>query len=62
MTAPDLLSKVQDPGEPLVVTTCWTCPVCDFTKRGGPPAECQAWMLPDACPLRANGRDRIIEP
>lgn len=44
------LAKVLPAGEPLV-STCWTCPACDFTKRGGPPAECQAWMLPNNCPL-----------
>ena len=47
---PDMLAKVQTPGEPLVATH-WTCPHCGFTKRGGPPLVC-ASDDPD-CPVEA---------
>lgn len=44
------LHKVLPAGGPLV-SAVWTCPECGYSQPGGPPPECQAWTVPDDCPL-----------
>lgn len=47
---PEVLAKVLPAGEPLAVT-CWTCPTCGKTKRGGPPPVCFEAPARETCPL-----------
>jgi len=47
-----VLAKVLPAGEPMVATW-WTCSICGFSQRGGPPARCQFNAEPSNCPAVA---------